>query len=97
MTDTIPEVFAYVADARERTLYERVYSILLITNRLQIFQAADPNDLTKFVNAVFAHLPDGTRFMKAELEEGLRGVHYALREGAAQFRRNYCQADTNTN
>lgn len=91
MSDTVPEVFADVADERERTLYESIYSALLITNCLTVFQAAEPTDLTKFVNAICAHLPNGPRFMKAEIENGLHDVHYALCEGAAMFRRNYCQ------
>lgn len=92
MTDTVPEVFADVADARNRTLYERIHSILVITGRRDAFAAVDPNDLTQFVNSISAHMPGtGPRYMLDELEDGLRAVHYALTEGAAKFRQNYCQ------
>lgn len=88
---TVPEVFAEVPNPHERALYERLYSVLLITNRLSIFQATDQNDLTKFVNAVSVHIT--SRYMRSELEDGLRGVHYALREGPDMFRKNYCLLD----
>jgi hypothetical protein len=91
MTDTVPEVFADVADVRDRTLYERIHSILVITGRRTAFAAMSPNDLTQFVNSISAHMPGtGPRYMLSELEDGLRAVHYALCEGAAMFRLNYC-------
>jgi len=92
MTDTVPEVFADVADARNRILYERIHSILVITGRRAAFAAVSPNDLSQFVNSISAHMPGtGPRYTLDELELGLRAVHYALTAGATLFRQNYCQ------
>jgi hypothetical protein len=91
MTDTVPDVFADVTDVRARTLYERIHSILVIMGRKDAFAAADQNDLSQYVNAISVHMPGtGPRFQLDEIEAGLRGVHYALTEGAILFRRNYC-------
>lgn len=95
MTDTVPEVFAEVSDARIRTLYERIHSILVITERKNTFAAVNSNDLQQYVNAIAAHMPGtGPRYMRSELEDGLRAVHYALTEGVAKFRLNYCQEES---
>lgn len=88
MTDTVPEVFLEVPNDRDRTLYEGIHSILVIMAQKEAFAATPPNDVLQFMNIVSPHLPDYTC---EEVEAGLRGVHYALREGAALFRRNYCQ------
>ena len=91
MANTVPEVFAEVGNERDRILYERIHSILVITGRKDAFAAMNRNDLYQFVNAIAAHMPGtGPRYTLSELEAGLRGVHYALTEGASLFRRNYC-------
>jgi len=86
---TVPEVFTLVSNPRERTLYERVYSILVITGKLTEFKETPVNDLLRFVNMVGTHMPG--IWERGEIEDGLRGVHYALREGPAMFLHNYCQ------
>lgn len=92
-TNTVPEVFMDVSDPRASLLYQQIYSMLLLLNLLPAFQTSDVNDLPKFINTITARL--SADYDGGEIEDGLRAVHYALREGAAMFRRNYCQVDEN--
>jgi hypothetical protein len=86
---TIPEVFVHVRNSRGRTLYTQIYSILVITGKLTEFTETPVNDLPRFLNLIGTHMP-GT-WEHTELEDGLRGVHYAIQEGAAAFVQRYCE------
>ena len=88
----IPDIFRFVKNHRERQLYERVYSVLLITDKLTVFQNTGQNDLSQFVNLLTAHLPglSATTYSRADLEDGLRGVYNALTRGSTWFYQNYC-------
>lgn len=86
---TIPEVFVHVRNSRGRTLYTQIYSILVIMGKLTEFTEAPVNDLPQFINLVSTHMSEMRG--RTELEDGLRGVHYAIQEGAAAFVQRYCE------
>lgn len=91
----LPDVFRFVKNRREQQLYERVYSVLLITDKLTVFQNTSENDLSQFVNLLTAHIPGpSATYSRAELEDGLRGVHGALLRGTTWFYQNYCLTGT---
>lgn len=92
ITLNVPDIFRFVRNRRERQLYERVYSVLLITDNLTAFQNTGQNDLGQFVNLLTAHLPglSAITYSRAELEDGLRGVYNALLRGSTWFYQNYC-------